>query len=283
MVNRKQLATGLIIRRFEDVFTSFFATNIIRGVSIAASRLKIDILIHITEKFSHEDWLNSPTLKPPYVDGIIFSDIDGDRTTLKKVIDKKIPYIVLNNYFEKEDINCIAIDNYYATIQIIDYLVNLGHRLIATITGDLNTQAGKDRFKGYKDGLKKHKLSSFDKYICRGDFLRTQAHRAAEKLLSLKERPTAIFCASDVMALEVIEVAKNFGLRVPFDLSIVGFDDNPLNQYCPVKLTTVEQPLSEMGRIGLETLSQIILKRIKGPIKKLLPARLIIRDSCQKL
>jgi len=280
---RKQLAVALTIPRFEDVFTSFFATNIIKGVSISASRLKIDILIHITEKSSHEDWLTTPTLNPPYIDGILFSDINGDRGTLKKVIEKGIPYLVLNNYFPKDDINCMAIDNYTATIKIIDYLTDLGHRDIATICGDLNTQAGKDRLKGYQDGLKKHKIPILNEYIKRGDFLRTTAHKSAGELLSLKKRPTAIFCASDVMALETIQVARNFGLRIPYDLSIFGFDDNPLNHYSPVKLSTVSQPLSEMGRIGLETLNQIILKKIKEPVKKLLPAKLIIRDSCQKI
>lgn len=275
------MAIALIIRRFEDIFTSFFATNIIEGVSISASRLKIDILIHITEKFSYKDWLISSVFSSG-IEGILFSDINGEKEILKKFIEKGIPYLVLNNYFPQENINCIAIDNYSVTIQIIDYLVNLGHKSIATICGDLNTQAGRDRFKGYKDALSKHKIPILSEYIKKGDFLRTLANKAATELFSLKNRPTAIFCASDVMALETIEVAKNFGIRIPYDVSIIGFDDHPWNCYSPVKLTTVKQPLSEMGRMGLEILYQIILKKIKEPVKKLLKAELIVRDSCQR-
>jgi len=269
----------LVVPRFEDIFHSYFAQEIIKGTSSAASRLKVDLLIHITERGQHDDWFTSRALKSKFCDGILFADIDKDRVGLDKIISKNIPYLVLNNYFQ-EPINCIAIDNYKATLQIIDYLVELGHKRIATICGDLHTEAGLERLRGYKDGLRNHNLPINEQYIKNGEFLRTPAHNAAGEILSQPELPTAIFAASDVMALEVMDVAKTKNIRIPQDLSVVGFDDNPLNVYSLVALTTVSQPISEMARIGLETLHRIAEGKENLPAKKKLAAKLIKRSSC---
>lgn len=276
----KANAYALIVPRFEDVLHSFYASEIIKGVSLSASHLKADVLIHITEQLgAHSDWLSWPILNSHYLDGLLFADINGDKSTLKKVIAKGIPYLVLNNYFE-EDINCISIDNEKAAIEAVNYLVRLGHKRIATIAGDLNTQAGKSRLKGYKEALKKHKIPLKDEYITIGSFLRTPARTAAERLLHLVQRPTALFAASDVMALETIDLAKKEGLSVPEDLSVIGFDDNPIAMYSSVGLTTVRQPIVEMGQLGLETLNQIAQSKVKQPIKTVLPAKLVLRESC---
>ncbi|MBU0635167.1 MAG: substrate-binding domain-containing protein [Candidatus Omnitrophica bacterium] len=269
----------LIIPRFEDIFHSYFAQEVIKGASSSASRLKADLLIHITDRDTHDDWFSSVTLKSKLSDGILFADIDHDRTALYKIISRKIPYLVLNNYFE-EPINCLAIDNYRATLKVIEYLVSLGHERIATICGDLNTEAGMERLKGYRDGLRAHKISVNERYIKNGDFLRTPARQAATQLFSVTPLPTAIFAASDVMALEAMDVAKQKGLKIPRQLSIVGFDDNPLNVYSSLGLTTVRQPISEMARLGLETLHRITSGKEKLPAKSRLTARLIKRESC---
>jgi len=98
-------------------------------------------------------------------------------------------------------------------------------------------------------------------------------------LLKLKNRPTAIFAASDVMALEVMDVARSLGIQIPEELSIVGFDANPLSMTGSVKLTTVSQPLGEMGRLGSENLYQISRGKVKLPVKVILPTKLIKRQS----
>lgn len=277
----KSKAYALIVPRFEDVLHSFYASEIIKGVSLAASHLKADVLIHITERLHHEDWLNWPVLNTSYLDGVLFADIDSDTSTLKKFIAKGTPYLVLNNAFS-EPINSISIDNEKAAVEAVHYLVKLGHKKIATIAGDLHTQAGKARLKGFKDALIKHELMVKDEYITIGSFLRTPARNAAQKLLHLHQRPTAIFAASDVMALEAIDLARKEGLSIPQDLSIVGFDDNPVSMYSSIGLTTVRQPIVEMGQLGLETLDQIAQGKVKLPVKSILPAKLVLRESCAK-
>lgn len=279
MLSKKRKTTfALIIPRFEDIFHSYYAGEIIKGVGLAASRLQTDILMHITDRFDHRDWLDSSALEADYIDGIIFADINNDINMLRKVINKGIPYLVLNNAFN-EPINSISIDNRKAAFDLTERLMELGHRRIATIAGDLSTQAGKLRLEGYKEALAKHGIKLLEEYLTTGDFLRTPARKSSQKLLQLKNRPTAVFAASDVMALELIDEAKTQKVCIPDDLSVIGFDDNPLNVYSPVKLTTVAQPLVEMGRLGVEHLNQIISKAAKLPVKILLSTKFIERES----
>ncbi|MFH1459631.1 MAG: substrate-binding domain-containing protein [Candidatus Omnitrophota bacterium] len=269
----------LVIPRFEDIFHSFFAQEIIKGVSSAASHLQVDILMHITERGKVDHWYSSQVFAAHVSQGILFADIDQDRVGLKKVVNKNIPCVVLNNSFI-EPINCISIDNYKATRRIMEYLVGLGHKKIATICGDLCTESGQDRLKGYNDGLHAAGIEVESQYIKKGEFLRTPARHAAEKLLNLPQRPTAIFAASDVMALEVMDIAKTKNIKIPQQLSIIGFDDNPLNQYSSIGLTTVKQPITEMASMGLETLHRIVTGQHKKTVQEKLPARLIKRNSC---
>jgi DNA-binding LacI/PurR family transcriptional regulator len=162
---------------------------------------------------------------------------------------------------------------------VVEYLFKLGHTRIATIAGDLNTQAGQARLEGYKQAMAKYNLNIPRGYIQEGFFLRTPARAAAKNLLSREDRPTAIFAASDVMALEVVDEARAEGLRIPWDVSLVGFDDNPIAGYSQVRLTTVGQPIVEMGRLALEKLNQIVLNNEKQPVKVVLPTKLVKRES----
>jgi len=282
MSSRKRKPTFvLVIPRFEDIFHSFYAGEIIRGVSLSASRLNADFLIHITDRSNHQGWLDSTLMDKNYIDGIIFADIDNDLSIVKKAIRRSIPCMVLNNILE-EPVNYVAVDNHKAAFKIVEHFIKLGHSNIATISGDVSTQAGLKRLEGYREALQKHGLAVPRSYVTFGEFLRTPARTAAKKLLNLKKRPTAVFVASDVMALELIDVAKSLKLRIPEDLSVIGFDDNPFHASSPVKLSTVSQPLVEMGRLGAENLFQISRGKVKLPVKVILPTKLMIRDSAGK-
>jgi len=281
-IRKRKKTFVLIIPRFEDILNSFYAGEIIRGACLAASRLKTDILIHITDRSDHRGWLDSSLLDRNFVDGIIFADIDNDVGIVKKAVAQEMPYVLLNNVLNFP-MNWIAVDNKKATIQLVDHLIKAGHKKIATIAGELTTQAGQLRLEGFKEALAENGITVPKSYITFGDFLRTPARKAAEQLLALEDRPTAIFAASDVMAMELIDVAKSKNIQVPDDLSVIGFDDNPLNRTSPVKLTTVAQPLNEMGRLGVENLHLICSGRAKLPVKVLLPTKLIKRASVKAL
>ncbi|MFT5169590.1 MAG: DNA-binding LacI/PurR family transcriptional regulator [Candidatus Omnitrophota bacterium] len=261
MASRKRKPTFvLVIPRFEDIFHSYYASEIIRGVSYSASRLNADFLIHIVDRSSHRGWLDSTLLDKNYIDGIIFADIDNDLKVVKRAIRVGVPCMVLNNVID-EPINYLAVNNKRAAFNAVEYLIKQGHENIATIAGDVSTQAGLMRLEGYREAMAKHDLA------------------AARKLLKLRNRPTAIFVASDVMAMEVIDVANTLKIKVPKDLSVIGFDDNPLVASSSVALTTVSQPIAEMGRLGAEALFKVSRGKAVLPVKVILPTRLVKRKS----
>lgn len=268
----------LILPRFEDIFHSFYTGEITKGVNIAASRLNVDFLVHITDRDQHATWLSPNLLERKYVDGILFADIDNDLEIVKRAIRRQIPTMVLNNKID-DPINCLWVNNYEAAFKVVDEWLKQGHEHIATIAGDLSTQSGQARLEGYYDALKKHKKTIQKEYVKIGGFLRTPARQAAQDLLKLKERPTAIFAASDVMALEVMDVAKSKKIQIPKEIAICGFDDNPIRQHAPIPLATVSQPLMEMGRLGMEFLHQIAHAKVKLPVKEALSAKMVKEES----
>lgn len=282
MISRRNKTTFvLVVPRFEDIFHSFYAGEIIRGVSLSASRLNIDFLIHITDRKNHSSWLDANLVDRSRIDGIIFADIDNDLGPVKLALRRGMPCMVLNNILE-EPINYVAIDNKKAAYNVVEELIKLGHENIATIAGDVSTQAGLMRLEGFQNAMADHKLKVPRQNITFGDFLRTPAKKAAEKLLNLKERPTAVFAASDVMALELIAVAREMKIKVPENLSVIGFDDNPLSTIGNIQLSTVFQPLVEMGRLGAENLYQITRGKMKLPVKEILPTKTVIRGTTAK-
>lgn len=277
----------LVIPRFEDISHSYFAGEIIKGASLCASRLNTDILIHITDRTDHHGWLDSSLMDTRFVDGIIFGDIQNDVDIVKKAIGYGMPCMVLNNILH-EPINYVAVNNKKAAVLVVEYFIQCGHKKIATITGDLSTQAGIRRLEGYREALLKHGIEVPRNYMTLGHFLRTPARLAAQKLLKLKDRPTAVFAASDVMALELVDVAKSLNIKIPEELSVIGFDDNPIltvgrDGLTAPFLTTVSQPLVEMGRLGAEHLGQICQGKAQLPVKIILPTKLIKRNSVAKI
>jgi LacI family transcriptional regulator len=269
-------AIGLVIPRYSDIFHSFYALQILQGVGLAVERLKLDLLLHITNE---KTFLNTSA-----VEGVIFSDIIGNEDQVDSVLEMEIPCVIMNYFTKDLPVSCIAIDNLSAAIRAVEYLVKLGHKRIATITGELKSQVAIDRLNGYVKALEKNKIEKKNSFIKYGDFGRDSAIKATKELIKLKTPPTAIFAASDEMAVGAIQTAIENGINVPGDMSIIGFDDNPLAwNFSPIPLTTMRQPLHKMAMVATETLHNIITGNAKGNKKIILSAELIERSSCQSL
>ncbi|MEW6170830.1 MAG: LacI family DNA-binding transcriptional regulator [Candidatus Omnitrophota bacterium] len=268
-------AIGLIIPRYENIFYSFSILEIIRGIGFVCDNLKLDLLLHITDGRTFID--------PSSVGGVIFVDIIGNRTQLEQILKEGIPAIVINNFVEDLPVSCLAVDNENGAKEAVNYLIGLGHKKIAHITGDLATQSAAKRFDGYKKSLEENKISFREDYVIRCDYSRGKARFATEQILGLADRPTAIFVASDSMALESMTVIIEKGLKVPDNISLVGFDDNPSGLYGAVALTTVKQPLQEIGKEAVKELDLFMRGEKKQIEKKILPTQLIVRDSCKEI
>lgn len=276
----QRLATGhsnvvaLVVPRYEGMFYSFYLLELIRGIGTLCEVLKLDFLLHLTD--------SRASLNLRGVGGAIFADVINNRHQLDIALGEGVPCVVINNYVEDIAVDCIAVDNEGGAEQAVDYLISLGHTRIAHITGDLITQAAAARLAGYKKALERHKLPADESLIVRTDYSRGHARQAAEKILTMASPATAIFVASDSMALEVMAVARELGKSIPQDVSIVGFDDNPSGLYGPVALTTVRQPLVTMAQEGLKKLNALMSSKKKEKAEKIfLPTELIIRESCR--
>ncbi|MBF0569766.1 MAG: LacI family DNA-binding transcriptional regulator [Candidatus Omnitrophica bacterium] len=266
---------GLIMPSYPGIFHSFFAIEIIRGVGHACESLKLDMVFHIAD--------GTNTFNSSYLGGILFADIIENRRQVQETVDQHIPCLVINNVVQDIDVSYIAVNNIKGGKMAANYLLGLGHRRIATITGNLKTQAGFDRFDGFMRAMDEAKVEVPKEYVYRGDYSRRSARQAAEFFFSMKERPTAIFAQSDDMALETISVAYEMGIRVPEDVSIMGFDDNPQALYGPVGLTTVRQPIFEMAEKGVRFLHEVITGAREDKIKTSMDPDLVVRDSCALL
>lgn len=279
-VSAQRLAKGvnnsiaLVMPGYPGIFHSYYAIELIRGVGHACEVLHQDMLFHITSGHNHLNVHN--------VGGIVFADVIENRKQVEYALSHGVPSVVVNNKADDLDVSYVAVDNFQGGEMVADYFVSFGHKRIATVTGSLSTQSGHQRFEGFKKYLEKKGMAMPAEYIYEGDYSRRCARLAAEKFFALKQPPTAIFAASDDMALEIIAYVLEKGMNVPEDVSVIGFDDNPATLFGPVGLTTVRQPIFKMAEESVKLLNELVTGKRKEKKKIVLPLELVIRESCSQ-
>jgi LacI family repressor for deo operon, udp, cdd, tsx, nupC, and nupG len=172
----------------------------------------------------------------------------------------------------------VHIDNAKAASDAMDHLYGLGHQRIGIITGPLVSPLSRDRLRGATSRAKKARAEG-GFIVLHGDFSIESGKAAGERLLNRRDRPTAAFCFNDEMAIGVIEAAKERGVRVPNELSVVGFDDIRFARYLDPPLTTIAQPMREIGERTVRLLLEILSGSTTTPVSVTLPHRLIVRAS----
>ena len=174
----------------------------------------------------------------------------------------------------------VIIDDYFGAFQAVEHLIEQGYRRIAHLAGPNILQIARLRMQGYVDALQKHGLPLDESLIVYHDLTEENARLCARHLLDLPQPPEAIFAVNDPSALEVLLLAKQRGIKVPHDLGIVGFSNDPVSAIIEPALTTVEQPVWEIG----EQSAQLLLEQLEQPRleTKVLKTRLIVRDSSRR-
>ncbi len=265
-------AIGLVMPGYPGIFHSFYAIELVRGIGHSCETLRMDMVFHITNGFNPINNNN--------VGGVIFADIIENRKQVESAVATGTPCVIINNKVDDLDVSYVSIHNHFGGELAADYLYSLGHRDIAIVSGSFNTQAGIQRFDGFRKYLEKQNNPLNEEYIFEGDYSRRCARVAAEQFLKAKKRPTAIFAASDEMALELMAFFLEKGVKIPEELSIIGFDDNPACLYGPVALTTIKQPLFKMAEESVRMLHKIIQEQKHVRKKLILKPELVIRESC---
>ena len=215
------------------------------------------------------------------VDGVIVLAVDdAEEPELKKLIASGTPVVAVDLLLNGGRASYVASDNLGGARLAVKHLHGLGHTRIATIAGLAHTKPAADRLLGYRAELQALGLAPRPEYEAQGDFYMESGEMAMRGLLQLQEPPTAVFAASDMMAVGAIKAIEDAGLRCPEDIAIVGFDDIQLAELVSPALTTIRQDKRGLGAAAARSLVQLIDSSGAVPPVWTLPVELVVRESC---
>ena len=276
--NLRTLRTKKLVVTVPDISNPFFSL-ILQGIEEAAQREGYSVLLGDTQHDEQREERYALMLRRKEADGLIFLGhrLPKEAAALVRSMPGRAPIVNGCEFSPRLGIPSVHIDNATAASDAMDHLYRLGHRRIGIVTGPLVSPLSRDRLRGATARAKKAGAER-DFIVMNGDFSIESGAVAAERLLGRKEPPTAIFCFNDEMAMGVIDTARRRKLRIPNDLSLVGFDDIRFARYTDPPLTTVAQPMRQIGE-GTVRLLLEILQGQGSPESVTLPHTLVVRSS----
>jgi len=276
LINRTTRTIGVIL----PGYTNPFFAEVLRGIT--ASTEGYALLIYCTDYDREHEREYIEQMVTRRVDGFIIVSTHVENRELLKKVCRSTHIVSLQSGLEFVD--GIDVDDERASYEMTQYLIGQGHRKIAFLGYKYEVEALKNRYQGFERAMEEHGLFINPEYNIGMGLRFGEAATSARKLIGLSDPPTAVFAINDYYASAVIEAARKMGVRVPEDLSVVGFDDIWPSAMLAPRLTTVRQPACEMGKRA----GELILKSIadvdgKAPSRIVLPTRLMIRESVTKI
>lgn len=284
-----QMARGLVTGHSQMLgavvtdITDPFVAEVLKGAEAAARAAGYGLLFAMSNRDPAQELAAAETLLDHDVDGLIVISSrvpdryvglarGGDRET-----GDQAPLVLVNNELAGPRTFSVRMDNAAGAREAVAYLRQLGHRRIAFVAGPEGGRSNRERRAGYEQGIAANGLGPTPELIVRGAGLLEDGPRALTELLALADRPTAVLCYNDLAAIGLLAAAARAGLRVPGDLSVVGFDNIPLSAYATPPLTTVEQPAGALGRAAVESCLRALAGAAVTDV--VLRGRLIVRES----
>lgn len=269
--------TGNLVILVPDISNTFFA-RVIRGAQEAAQAAGYRLLLC--------DTLGRDAIERQFAELVYAHQADGviqlrarDPFDSSAPNQSAPPMVNACEVVKDAAFPTITLDNHAAAKAMTEHLIELGHRRIALIKGPISSPLTQDRVAGYQAALQQAGIAPDPTLICRGDFTLNAGFEGAALMLALPTRPTALFCENDEMAIGALKRIKQAGLRVPEDISVVGFDDIPMAAYSDPPLTTVSQPAEAFGEQAVHLLIALIEGRDIGERRVVLPFTLAVRSS----
>jgi LacI family transcriptional regulator len=274
--------TNIIGMLVPDLGTGYIG-EIIRGVDAELGLSGYDMMLYTTHRTAAKEASYVANLAQGMVDGLVLVLPRNPVDYIGILMKRKFPFVLIDHQGTGKECPSVGATNWQGAYQAAEYLIEIGHREIGFITGWMDLGCATDRLEGYKAALRTHHLPFRSELVYEGTFNQTDGYTGALKLLSIPEPPTAIFASNDVMAMGVMDAVRDRGLRIPEDISVVGFDDIPQAGMVRPALTTVRQPLEQMGRVA----TQMLLDVLKEPEKQFnrieLLTNLTVRSSCKAI
>jgi DNA-binding LacI/PurR family transcriptional regulator len=279
LVRQRTGVLGVVLRQHPDFLSAnAILPSFIRGFTSVTSPAGFKMLVEPIEDVSAPD-LYVRLAREAHVDGMIVSGIHSDDEQLRRLDASDFP-IILWGQLSGSDLPFVDVDNTAAAQVAVEHLIALGHRRIACITnGPPQDTASGSRLSGYRHALEAHALQ-FDLALVRyGEFEERSGNEAMSSLLTQRNPPTAVFVASDEVALGALRAARLMGVRVPQDVALIGFDDLPISEFVSPALTTVHVPARAIGAEAARMLIDVI-QTGERPDSVLLVTKLVVRESC---
>lgn len=277
--SRTNVISLLIPRSAINVFTDPFYPLIIQAITEACAANGYLLMLWMANADMEQQFYHR-VVRARHCDGVILLASDIDDPLLPSLIKGPMPIVQIGRHPYFTLLNTVDSENREGARLATTYLIGLGHRRIATINGPLHRAVALDRRDGYKQALLEGGLPIVPELQAESDYSTTGGYAAMTLLLALKPRPTAVFVAGDAMVLGALSAVREAGLRVPDDLSLVGFDDLPLAASTSPPLTTIRQPVHALGTSAVE----MLLAQFAGQQDEVrhvrLPVELIVRESC---
>src|SRR5205823_3683861 len=258
-----------------------YATEIVRGVEDALERTGLRLALSFTRDKSQGErqWLDN--MADRATDGAILVLARGQSSRLDELRRRGIPFVVVDHRVELgPDVPSVGTTNWTGGRVAVEYLLSLGHRRIAMIAGPDSIRCSLDRVAGYRAALEAAGIPIDPELIRPGDFRLQSGYIQTSALLALPQPPTAIFTGNDLQAMGVYKALYLRNIHVPERMSVIGFDDIPLTTIVSPSLTSVRQPLFDMGRVATSMLIRLIAGERLDSCRVELPTTLITRESC---
>jgi LacI family transcriptional regulator len=259
--------------------TNPFFAEVVRGIEDACFEKGYSVILCNSDGNNTKESNYVKLLIEKGVDGLALVSTGNDWNAQKMLRDREIAKVIVDREISGVNMDSVLVDNLKGGYQASTYLLKLGHKRIACITGPSHITPSGQRLHGYRTALKESGVPVDEKLILTGDFKSKGGYDGLKALLKCSPRPTAVFICNDMMAIGALYAAHEFGLGVPEQLSIVGFDDIAPASLTIPRLTTIAQPKHKMGEIAASMLVDRIQNKDMSTRKKLLETKLIIRDS----
>ena len=277
--NRTRVIGILIPYSVSDIFTDPFFPILIQGITTAANRQNYSVTLWLSSSEVEKDEFYDQVLGNSLTDGIIITSAVVDYPLLEKLEDQGKPCVFIGRpIVEQEHVNFVDIETVQGAEMLVQHLIDRGRQRIGFIPGLQLLPATHDRQTGYLQTLEKAGIP-FDPALIAppGDFREQGGYESMQVLL--EQKVDAVFAASDVMAMGAIRAIQAANLRVPEDIAVGGFDNIPLAAIHNPPLTTINQPISQLGAAGTTGLIQLLEHTAEAPIHEVLPVELVVRES----
>jgi DNA-binding LacI/PurR family transcriptional regulator len=278
LAGKQTYTLGLLL---PDLGNLFFA-EIARSIEDRAHELGFNLMICNTDNNLDKEEGYISLLKQKSVDGIIIATGVRNDGILKQLIQQNLPIALIARDMPALAVDIVLVDDFIGGYLATSYLIENGHRHIAVIAEDTRVMSSKERIRGYRHALEEAGLTFNSDLIYISDFNIESGRAIAGQLLDSTDTPTAIFACNDLLAIGVIQAAREKGLHVPGDLSVVGFDDTMLATIIDPPLTTIAQPIQDMGHQVVDLITRSINGVSATKQRVVLTPELIVRSSVSK-